>query len=121
MRLAEAMTYKWAAADLPRGGGKAVLAVSPALGASAREGLLRRYGALLAELSGRFYTGGDVGTSSKDMDVIAETGAPYVFSRTPERGGAGGSGGGPRSASSRRSRPCAAASSATRLRAAAAS
>jgi glutamate dehydrogenase/leucine dehydrogenase len=92
MRLAEAMTYKWAAADLPRGGGKAVLAVSPALGASAREGLLRRYGALLAELSGRFYTGGDVGTSSKDMDVIAETGAPYVFSRTPQRGGAGGSG-----------------------------
>jgi glutamate dehydrogenase/leucine dehydrogenase len=26
------------------------------------------------------------------MDVIAETGAPYVFSRTRERGGAGGSG-----------------------------
>src|SRR5262249_46865053 len=42
--------------------------------------------------SGRFWTGGDVGTSSEDMDAIAETGAPYVFSRTPERGGAGGSG-----------------------------
>ncbi|HSF42407.1 MAG TPA: Glu/Leu/Phe/Val dehydrogenase family protein, partial [Thermoanaerobaculia bacterium] len=27
-----------------------------------------------------------------DMDVIAETGAPYVFARTPARGGAGGSG-----------------------------
>ena len=92
MRLAEAMSYKWAAADFPRGGGKAVIAVPPALGAAAREGLLRRYGALLAELSGRFYTGGDLGTSSEDMDVIAETGAPYVFSRTPERGGAGGSG-----------------------------
>ena len=26
------------------------------------------------------------------MDVIAETGSPYVFSRTPARGGAGGSG-----------------------------
>jgi leucine dehydrogenase len=92
MRLAEAMTYKWAAADFPRGGGKAVIAVPHGLGAAARNGLLRRYGALLAELSGRFYTGGDVGTSSADMDVIAETGAPYVFSRTPGRGGAGGSG-----------------------------
>jgi len=92
MRLAEAMTYKWAAADFARGGGKAVIAVPPDLEASAREGLLRRYGRLLSELGGRFYTGGDVGTSSSDMDVIAETGTPYVFSRTPERGGAGGSG-----------------------------
>ena len=92
MRLSEAMTYKWAAAGFPRGGGKAVIAVAPGLRASARAGLLRRYGALLAELGGRFCTGGDVGTSSSDMDVIAETGAPYVFSRTPERGGAGGSG-----------------------------
>ena len=58
----------------------------------ARAGLLRRYGSFLRELSGRFWTGGDVGTSSADMDVIAETGAPYVFSRTPARGGAGGSG-----------------------------
>jgi len=93
MRLAEAMTYKWAAADFPRGGGKAVLSIPPGLPPEARPGLLRRYGSLLAELSGRFWTGGDVGTSSRDMDVIAETGAPYVFSRTPERGGAGGSGG----------------------------
>lgn len=93
MRLAEAMTYKWAAADFPRGGGKAVIALAAApLPPAARAGLLRRYGAFLRELSGRFWTGGDVGTSSADMDVIAESGAPYVFSRTPERGGAGGSG-----------------------------
>ncbi|HTR04684.1 MAG TPA: Glu/Leu/Phe/Val dehydrogenase dimerization domain-containing protein [Thermoanaerobaculia bacterium] len=91
-RLAEAMTYKWAAADFPRGGGKAVLAVPDGFGGAAREGLLRRYGAFLRELSGRFATGPDVGTSPADMDVIAETGAPYVFSRTPARGGAGGSG-----------------------------
>jgi glutamate dehydrogenase/leucine dehydrogenase len=92
MRLSEAMTYKWAAADFPRGGGKAVIAVPPDLEKAARDGLLRRYGALLAEMKGRFCTGGDVGTSSSDMDLIAENGAPYVFSRTPERGGAGGSG-----------------------------
>jgi len=92
MRLAEAMTYKWAAADFARGGGKAVIAVPLGLVETAREGVLRRYGTLLAELGGRFSTGPDVGTSSSDMDVVAETGAPYVFSRTPERGGAGGSG-----------------------------
>jgi glutamate dehydrogenase/leucine dehydrogenase len=93
IRLAEAMTYKWAAADFPRGGGKAVIALpSEPLAPAARAGLLRRYGAFLRELAGRFWTGGDVGTSSADMDVIAETGAPYVFSRTPQLGGAGGSG-----------------------------
>jgi len=92
MRLSEAMTYKWAAADFLRGGGKAVIAVPPGLGDVARAELLRRYGRLLAELGGRFSTGPDVGTSPRDMDVIAETGAPYVFSRTPERGGAGSSG-----------------------------
>ncbi len=92
MRLAEGMTYKWAVAGFPRGGGKAVIAVPPDLDPDARPGLLRRYGGLIRELAGRFWTGGDVGTSSADMDVIAETGAPFVFSRTAARGGAGGSG-----------------------------
>jgi leucine dehydrogenase len=92
-RLSEGMTYKWAAAGFPRGGGKAVLAVSPGLQGDARDGLLRRYGSLIQDLGGRFWTGADVGTSSRDMDVIAETGAPYVFSRTPSHGGAGDSSG----------------------------
>ncbi len=92
LRLAEGMTYKWAAAGFPRGGGKAVLSVPPDLEAGVRRDLLLRYGNLIQELSGRFWTGADVGTSAEDMDVIAETGAPYVFSRTPARGGAGGSG-----------------------------
>ena len=30
--------------------------------------------------------------SSADMDIISETGSPYVFGRTPEAGGAGSSG-----------------------------
>src|SRR5262247_844018 len=92
-RLAEGMTYKWAAAGFPRGGGKGVLAVPPGLTPAARDGLLRRYGAFIRELGGRFWTGADVGTSARDMDVISETGAPYVFSRTPEHGGAGNSSG----------------------------
>src|SRR5262249_57945383 len=36
--------------------------------------------------------GPDVGKNSTDMDTIAETGAPYVFARTIENGGAGDSG-----------------------------
>ncbi len=92
LRLAEGMTYKWAVAGFPRGGGKAVLAVPRGLEAGAREDLLRRYGSLVRDLDGRFWTGADVGTSAEDMDVIAETGAPYVFSRTKARGGAGESG-----------------------------
>jgi glutamate dehydrogenase/leucine dehydrogenase len=92
MRLSEAMTYKWAAAGFPRGGGKAVLALPQDFRRGNRKGLLRRYGVFVRELSGRFWTGTDVGTSAEDMDVISETGAPYVFSRTPAKGGAGGSG-----------------------------
>jgi leucine dehydrogenase len=92
MRLAEGMTYKFAVAALPRGGGKAVLAVPPDLGTEARAGLLRRYGRLVGQLGGYFQTGPDVGTSAADMDIIAETGAPHVFARTPSAGGAGDSG-----------------------------
>jgi glutamate dehydrogenase/leucine dehydrogenase len=91
MRLSEGMTYKWAAAGFPRGGGKGVIAAPPGLDRRAREGLLRRYGQLVKDLGGRFWTGADAGTSAEDMDVIAETGAPYVFSRTEAGGGAGSS------------------------------
>lgn len=92
LRLGEAMTCKFAVAGLPQGGGKAVIALPPDFDPSARSGLLRRYGALLRQLGGAFSTGPDVGTSPEDMDVIAETGAPHVFARTPAKGGAGGSG-----------------------------
>lgn len=91
-RLAEGMTFKFAAAGLPRGGGKAVIAIPPDLDPAARDDLLRRYGALIHQLGGLYNTGPDVGTSDRDMDIIAETGAPYVFGRTPEHGGVGDSG-----------------------------
>ena len=92
LQLASAMTLKYAVGGFPRGGGKAVIAVPPDLDPAARTGLLHRYGEFLRELGGLFWTGPDVGTSSADMDVISETGSPYVFARTPARGGAGGSG-----------------------------
>lgn len=92
LKLSAAMTYKLAVAGVPHGGGKVVIAAPPDLDPQARADLLRRYGTILQQLGGLFWTGPDVGTSPQDMDIIAETGAPYVFSRTPEAGGAGDSG-----------------------------
>jgi leucine dehydrogenase len=89
MRLAEGMTYKFATPGMPFGGGKAVIAIPADLESEARAPLLRRYGALIQQLGGLFSTGPDVGTSPADMDIIAETGAPFVFARTPAAGGSG--------------------------------
>jgi leucine dehydrogenase len=92
LRLAEGMTYKFAGPGLPYGGGKAVIALPSDFDLQARPALLRRYGALVHQLGGLYFTATDVGTSSADMDIIAETGAPYVFGRTQARGGAGSTG-----------------------------
>lgn len=69
-RLAEGMTSKWAVLGLPKGGGKAVLALSRELQAEERQALLRRYGDLIASLQGAFATGEDLGTTPEDMAVI---------------------------------------------------
>jgi leucine dehydrogenase len=92
MRLAEGMSHKLAIAGLPFGGAKGVIFAPSDLSPEARHGLLGRYGALVTELGGLFNTGPDVGTSSDDMDVIAETGSLYIFGRTPAAGGSGSSG-----------------------------
>lgn len=85
MRLAEGMTNKWAAIDVAAGGGKAVLAVERPLEGEERRGLLLRYGRLIQSLGGGFRTGEDMGTSSEDMQVIAEE-ADYVHGFHPEDG-----------------------------------
>ncbi len=92
LRLSEAMTYKFAVPGISRGGGKAVIHLPARFDSNLRSDLLRRYGGLIRQLGGLYYTGPDVGTSSSDMNIIAETGSPYVFGRTPEAGGAGDSG-----------------------------
>jgi leucine dehydrogenase len=89
LRLAAGMTYKWAAAGIDSGGAKGVIAVPPELDPNTRKELLRRYGAFIKRLKGLFLTGPDLGTSSEDMDIIAQTGAPYILGRTPAAGGAG--------------------------------
>jgi leucine dehydrogenase len=88
MRLSEAMTLKMAAADVPFGGGKAVLAVPSLPEGAERRSLLLRYAQLAASLGANFQTGPDVNTTIADMDVIAERHA-YVFCRTEEQGGSG--------------------------------
>ena len=92
LRLSRGMTYKLAIAGLPKGGGKAVIALPADIDPQWRPDLLRRYGALIRQLDGLFMTAPDVGTSSADMDIIAETGTPYIFGRTPSAGGMGDSG-----------------------------
>ena len=90
--LSAGMTFKFAVADLNRGGGKAVIALPAEFNAAGRNALLRRYGAFLKRMRGLFETGPDVGTTDRDMDVIAETGAPHVFCRTVKNGGSGDTG-----------------------------
>ncbi len=78
LRLAEGMTYKWAAVNFPFGGGKSVIAV-PAIPAGAeRTALLRSFGRLIDSLHGTFRTGVDLGTTPQDMAVLAEV-SPYIM------------------------------------------
>jgi leucine dehydrogenase len=88
MRLSGAMTRKMAAAGLPRGGGKAVLAVPELPTGEARKRLLRRYGELVASLGGSYRTAGDMNISPADLDVVAET-CPWVYGTTGRGGNSG--------------------------------
>jgi len=88
MRLSRAMTWKMAAAGMPRGGGKAVLAVPKLPAAEPRKRLLRRYGELVASLGGSYRTAGDMNISPEDLDVVAET-CPWVYGTTRGGGNSG--------------------------------
>lgn len=85
LKLSGAMTRKFAAADIPRGGGKAVLAVPQLPDGDARRNLLLRYGELVAALGGTYRTAGDMNISPTDLDVVAER-CPWVYGTTG-RGG----------------------------------
>jgi leucine dehydrogenase len=90
MRLSGAMTRKMAAAGMPRGGGKGILAVPELPSGEPRKRLLRRYGELVASLGGSYRTAGDMNISPEDLDVVAET-CPWVYGTT-HRGGNSGRG-----------------------------
>jgi glutamate dehydrogenase/leucine dehydrogenase len=88
MRLSGAMTWKMAGAGMPRGGGKAVLAVPELPTGEPRRRLLRRYGELVASLGGSYRTAGDMNISPADLDVVAET-CPWVYGTTGRGGNSG--------------------------------
>ena len=88
MRLSRAMTHKMAAANVDRGGGKAVLAVPELPTGDARRRLLLRYGQLVTALGGLYSTAGDMNISPADLDVIAEV-CPYVYGSTARGGDSG--------------------------------
>jgi leucine dehydrogenase len=70
VRLARNMSYKAVLAGLPQGGGKAVI-MRPAHVAD-RGALFEALGRFIESLGGRYITGVDSGTSSADMDCIAQ-------------------------------------------------
>lgn len=78
MRLAEGMTYKWACAEFPQGGGKGVIALSRPLTPEERDPLLERYGDIVESLGGSFGTGADLGVGPALVEVIGRR-TKYVF------------------------------------------
>ncbi|HEY5049211.1 MAG TPA: Glu/Leu/Phe/Val dehydrogenase dimerization domain-containing protein [Rhizomicrobium sp.] len=75
LRLSRGMSYKNAIADLPLGGGKAVIIGDPARDKS--QARLLAYADAVNGLAGRYITAMDVGIAPADMPVIA-SGTRYV-------------------------------------------
>jgi leucine dehydrogenase len=71
LRLSRGMSYKNAMAELPFGGGKAVIIGDSRKVKSAE--LLQAFGRLVDSLSGRYITAEDVGTTTADMANVART------------------------------------------------
>lgn len=86
LRLSRAMTYKSAAADLPLGGGKAVIIADPHT--QKTEAMLRSYGRFVETLGGRYLTTTDVGSTGRDLEYVRQETAHVVGLPTT----AGGSG-----------------------------
>jgi leucine dehydrogenase len=86
LRLARGMTYKYAAAGVNLGGGKAVIISDPKR--KDREPVFRALGKFINRLGGKYITGEDVGTTLKDMEYIRmET--EHVVTLPTYLGGAG--------------------------------
>jgi leucine dehydrogenase len=90
LRLSRAMTFKSAVADLPLGGGKGVIMTAPGavLSSELRTAALLDFGDTVESLGGRYITAEDVGTSSRDMRVIAQR-TRHVAGLPARMGGSG--------------------------------
>jgi leucine dehydrogenase len=89
LRLSRGMSYKNAIADLPLGGGKAVILGDP--DKDKNEARLTAYADAVNALGGRYITAMDVGVGPKDMPVIAR-GTNYAagFDQPGKKGGDSG-------------------------------
>lgn len=65
--LSRGMTYKNRSANLPLGGGKAVI-----IGNKKTPEMMRAFGKFVDSLEGTYYTAEDVGISPKDMEIVSE-------------------------------------------------
>ena len=89
LRLSRAMTYKSAVAGLPLGGGKGVIMLPDgAPQGRERTSTLLDFADTVDALGGRYITAEDVGTSARDMTVIAR-GTKHVSGLSRARGGSG--------------------------------
>jgi leucine dehydrogenase len=90
LRLSKAMTFKAAAAGLALGGGKGVIALPGALQPSAalRHQMLRDFADTVNALEGRYITAEDVGTTARDMEILAGF-CKHVVGRPTDAGGSG--------------------------------
>jgi leucine dehydrogenase len=90
LRLSRAMTYKAAAAGLRLGGGKGVICAEPGMPpqGAARKALLHDFADTVNVLGGSYVTAEDVGTSARDMAVIAER-TDHVSGLARAKGGSG--------------------------------
>ncbi|CUH98315.1 Glu/Leu/Phe/Val family dehydrogenase [Leisingera aquaemixtae] len=77
VRLARAMTLKNAAAGLPHGGGKSVIAADPKMPAAEKERLIRAF-ARAIRTTGSYIPGPDMGTDETAMAWIRDEGARSV-------------------------------------------
>lgn len=69
LRLSRGMSFKNAMADLPLGGGKAVVLLGS--GQPRTPALLRAFGQFVNSLHGAYITAEDVGTNVADMEIVA--------------------------------------------------
>lgn len=86
LRLSQGMSFKNAMADLPLGGGKAVIWGDSRTGKS--EALFRAFGRAVHQLQGRYYTAEDVGIDVADIAIAAQE-TPYVAGTDTGTGGKG--------------------------------
>jgi leucine dehydrogenase len=85
LRLSRGMSYKNALADIPLGGGKAVILAEQK---QKTPDLMRAFGRIVESLEGRYITAEDVGVAVQDMQYVAEK-TSYVHG-LPHENSAGG-------------------------------